>query len=492
MNPMLSLLRKNTKKIFILILFLLVPPFCFFGLDIAFRSLFSIRIAGKLYGKPISIDRFFLYQMETRHQLMVQMAIYFGIQTFDQFSNLRTHMEELFPGRNIPQLTWERILLTQLADRYQIPSSENEVASWMARFPLFQSGGRFDPQRYQTFVRNAFGSSTLQFEKELEKTLRIERLRRLITDGVHLSEEEIRAAFAQQEEKAATSLVLFNGDDYAKGIELTEKEILDHYQSNPEAFRVPEKVRIRYLTLKKGDKDSEETFFDRATELSLAFIKNPNAEEVAKEFATKVEETGLFSRHEKTLPAAVVEQAFALEIADYSRPLQVEDVVYVLTPVEKKESYVPAFEECRQEVEAALRKLRARDKAREAAEKSRQELAERIAKDKVDFAEAVRKQGLVLQKPPEFTRQQEVPKNLVPLQMQQLAFTLPLKQLSPVIATETGAAIFVVEERKLPEFKKDPVLVEKLRNEKKMIFYQNWIAYLKREANWVDLTPFIR
>jgi len=176
MSSMLRFLRLHTKRIFITILLMIIPAFCFFGLDIVMRSSVGQTTAGKMYGKTLDFDRFLLAQKETQTQMIFQMVLLFGIQNIEQLGALRNRINNFFTRQKLNQLTWERLLLLKIANKNHIPVADSEVANWVSRFPLFQTDGQFDSNRYQAVLRNAFGTSSITFEKEVRKTLQIQRL----------------------------------------------------------------------------------------------------------------------------------------------------------------------------------------------------------------------------------------------------------------------------------------------------------------------------
>lgn len=531
---MLKFLRLHTKRIFVTILLLIIPAFCFFGLDMVMRSSAASNVAGTLYGKKVKIDQFLITQRETRNQMLIQMVLLFGIQNFDQFSALRNRLGDYFTRANLNQLTWERILLHHLAKQNRIPVDESEVVKWVSDFPLFQANGQFDPQRYETVLRNAFGTNAVLFEKELRRTLQIRRLQELATRGVPLPEEEVRQAYKRRNEKISVEFVLFDWRNQKGLPEWNEEELFDFYQKNKESFRRPEEVKAQYLVLKEEDvadqvsvtepeiqsyynanltqfqeegaetpKPLEEVraeieeklldqrisdlFYEKTSEITIALIRD-DEKKVFDEFGLTMETTPFFNRETKLFPDEVTNQAFTQTLNEYSRPIQTPNGVYLVKTLEKKESFIPPFEECRNQVAEELNRVKSIEMARDAARLKRAELQNRMNEEGIPFSEAVKKEQLIIQKAPPFTR--SAPFTLLPDTVIQRAFTEEINRLSEVIPTETGALLYSVVEKTTPEFKEDPQLRASLKSNKQAQTYQAWLAAQKRKANLVDLSPF--
>lgn len=531
---MLKFMRLHTKRIFVTILLLIIPAFCFFGLDMVMRSSGGQTVAGKMYGKPFDYDRFLLAQKETQTQMIFQMVLVFGIQNFEQLSALRNRINNFFTRQNLNQLTWERLLLLKIANKNKIPVDDSEVANWVSRFPLFQTDGQFDSNRYQSVLRNGFGTSSVTFEKEVRKTLQIQRLQQLTTNSISVTEAELKEAFANENELAQTEFVLITGENLAKKLTFKDEELRDFYENRMELFRKPSEFKVAYFVLRQvelvndvtvsdgeieayytsnqdqfkqdeseeskpleevrgeieqilKDQKSDDLFYELTTDITIALIREESAT-VENEFGLSLEETPFFSIQESPLPREVTNQLFDLTLNEFSRPIQTQEGLYLVQLLEKKQSQLPSYEETQKEVEKEFGKVRLLELAKEEAEQKRIEIAQKIELEELSFADAVKKAKLPLQSAPEFTRSQEIA--LIPARMQELAFELKLNEVSEVIPTEVGALFFATKEITTPEYKEDPQLNARLKSAKQNEVYQSWINIQKQEANLIDFTPF--
>ena len=209
--------------------------------------------AGKLYGKSIKLDKFSIALQETRTQTMAQVILLFGVQDLDQLSALRNRLSNFLSQQNLNQLTWERLLLLHLVKQEKIEVDRDEVVSWISSFPLFQQQGKFDGQRYESVLRNAFNTSSIVFEKQLKKSLQVKRLQETIVNKITSTDKEIKQAYTLKNERATIEFIVIDGNDLKNDLEFNETEAKAYYETNKEAFRVPNQIKTEYFVLKQKD-----------------------------------------------------------------------------------------------------------------------------------------------------------------------------------------------------------------------------------------------
>ncbi len=479
-------MRLHTKRIFTLILLLIIPAFCFFGVDLVMRDAAYNTVAGKLYGKTIKWDKFALAAQETRSQMLAQLIVLFGITDLDQLGTLTNRLTDFFSQENLNQLTWERLLLLELARKEKIKASRADVVQWISLFPLFQENEQFSSARYEMVLRNAFGVSSSTFEKQLKKSLQIRHLQSKIAGAIEPTQEELEQAYQQKNEKVSIEFVLIDEKKVGKIAPLNEAEIKAYYDIHREKFRVPEQVKVEYLVLKQGEM-SEELFYEKTTDISVALIQN-SKKEIAQKFGLTLQTTPFFSEQASPLPLKITQEAFQLDLGESSSALSNGNEVYWVQMIEKKPSEIPTFENCQANVREEWQQERVKKEAQALAQKKRAEVTDLMAQESLSFGEAVRQLKLSSEKLPLFNRTE--PLALLPKEVQTEAFALKLNELSRVIPTATGALFFAVAERETPQYKEDPQLVNALKSQKQNQHYHAWLTRQKQEANLVDLTPF--
>ncbi len=117
---------------------------------------------------------------------------------------------------------------------------------------------------------------------------------------------------------------------------------------------------------------SVQVAFEKAMDAYNINRKTGDLEKAARDNDLGIKETGLFDRETAIdgigQAPEVSAAAFGLEPGTLARPVRLESGIYLIALKEKQESHIPEFAEVRKKVEAAYRKSRADDLARNAAE----------------------------------------------------------------------------------------------------------------------------
>jgi tetratricopeptide (TPR) repeat protein len=203
-----------------------------------------------------------------------------------------------------------------------------------------------------------------------------------------VSEQELRAYFStnqeafREPERVSVRYVSFPVSNFLAAVRVPESEVADHYTNNIDdyattnnaegrlAYRPLESVRSNIL----ADLSARKALFDakdESTRFAVALTPDragraPSFEEVAARFGLAVHTTALFSAAETVKGLDAGEDfnraAFRLDPADgesyFSDGVMGRDAVFVLAAREKKESFVPRFEDVADRVRPALREER--------------------------------------------------------------------------------------------------------------------------------------
>ena len=132
---MLNILRKKglAKKIIWIIAILIIISFGFFGTAYLLNSNSNQDVAGKVFGKNVSLEEF----KQVYHHTDIQAMLNYGknYQSFKQFLNLENQ-------------TWDRLILLYEAKRRHIQIPDDRVVKTIESFPFFQRDGQFDTLLY--------------------------------------------------------------------------------------------------------------------------------------------------------------------------------------------------------------------------------------------------------------------------------------------------------------------------------------------------------
>ncbi|MCS7171746.1 MAG: SurA N-terminal domain-containing protein [Aquificaceae bacterium] len=162
-----------------------------------------------------------------------------------RFSNLlqNPQMEGLVKEQVLSNLVAQE-LLYQKAKSLSLLASEREVVEVIKSDPTFQEGGLFTASRYKEVLSRS-GMTPEEYEEYLRKAISVRKLISLLTNGVYLTEEEFEANVLAESTLLSGSLYIITPSDMKDRYSPTERELLEYYQKNKEAFKRQESKLIR-------------------------------------------------------------------------------------------------------------------------------------------------------------------------------------------------------------------------------------------------------
>ncbi len=86
----------------------------------------------------------------------------------------------------------------QEADRYGLTVTDGEVAAYIQSIPAFQQDGRFDQNRYVSYVTQQARTTPSAFEEERRRDIRRQKLLMLLSSSIKISDDEARTFFRQK------------------------------------------------------------------------------------------------------------------------------------------------------------------------------------------------------------------------------------------------------------------------------------------------------
>ncbi len=276
--------------------------------------------------------------------------------------------DELLKTLQLPQQALEqlidRTLLRQSAERLKLRVTDEELARSIRGMEAFRSTGTFDPRRYQQ-VLSLNRLTPEAYEAGQRESLLIEKLLRVVTDTVKISEieaeewykwnnstvrvdyvlvdperysklsvsaEEISKYYDghretyKTEPEAKARYVLFKPEDYLDKVSLTAEEAREYYDMNPERFEVAPTVEARHILIRVGADAAPDAV--EAARLKIEdVLKQARAGKDFAELAKQYSEDGTkerggalgaFSREAMVKPFA--DAAFALKAGRDQRP----------------------------------------------------------------------------------------------------------------------------------------------------------------------------
>ena len=133
------------------------------------------------------------------------------------------------------------------ADRLGIQVDDEALRKAITEDPQLQNEGRFIGAARLTQLLQQQGMSVVDFEGDVRRGLRAQRLRDAVTDGILVSDAEADAEFRRRSELAHVEYVHIDAARYETLIQPTDADIQERFNSNKERFRWPERRVVSYL-----------------------------------------------------------------------------------------------------------------------------------------------------------------------------------------------------------------------------------------------------
>ena len=155
------------------------------------------------------------------------------------------------------QLVEQQVLL-QEADRLGITASDQDVRDFLHQGQfgefLYPKGQFIGPDRYASFVNDQFNMSRDEFEKEIRQSIIVQRLRKFVTAGVTVGEQEVRAKYLKDNVRIKFEYAVLSSDDLRKSINPSDSDLESWFKNNAIRYKnaVPEQRRITYFAFTPG------------------------------------------------------------------------------------------------------------------------------------------------------------------------------------------------------------------------------------------------
>lgn len=250
------------------------------------------------------------------------------------------------------------------------------------------------------------------------------------------------------------------------------------------------KEKIKNILLKENAKSKA---YEEALLAGGSINKSVDFENAAGEYNKTIKTTGLFSQR-GIIPnigwnPEIQKAAFDLKLNEVSRlisPNEAEsDVNYIIRLIEKRAPEIPPLEEVKEQVINRIKRDKMSEMAKESMEKYNEAIIEEMERG-IPFKKAVKSAGLEL-KETEYIARKDYIKDIGPAKDIKEIFDYKLGDISPVLSTQRVSCIVEladskpIEEDKFEEEKEE--FRQKLLEQKKSQFLNQWITELKAKAN---------
>jgi peptidyl-prolyl cis-trans isomerase D len=203
-----------------------------------YATVHSPGFFGKIFGESVPVT-----------QVQVQRAV----QQQLQGRPVPPQYMPYFESRASQQLVQEAILKIE-GDRRGLQVSDADLISVMHEGELgqvFFPGGKFiGEDAYMNFVQNQMGMTRSQFEDYLKGRIELTRLQAMITDGVTVSDNEVRESYRKSGTKVKFDYAVLTAADLAKTINPSDSDLEAFFKQNAARYStaMPETRKLNYLS----------------------------------------------------------------------------------------------------------------------------------------------------------------------------------------------------------------------------------------------------
>ncbi|MGM0451816.1 MAG: SurA N-terminal domain-containing protein [Thermodesulfobacteriota bacterium] len=468
---MLESMRKSAGSWMIkVLLMLIVVAFIFMGAG-SYLANKSNEVA-TVNGESISVNQY----QRTYQNITANLRQQFGGQ-LDQKMLEKFNVEKQALNSVI-----ENTLMIQVAQKNDIRVPKQALAETITQIPSFQENGSFDPQRYKK-VLSQNRLSPQQFEAMQKEAMLTRRLKAFVGNTIAVSDAEAHTWYNWQNTsvniaytafkpadvkdieitdkdladhyeqhkadyktapKRKARYVRFSAADHMEEVEVTEEEIKTYYNDHQSEYKKPETVSARHILLKVPENASDETVAEKRQQAEKILRRAKSGTEFA-ELARKHSEgpskkdggkLGTFEKGDMVEPFS--EKAFAMEPGEISDPVRTQFGWHII----KVEEHQAETTQPLDEVKSKIRDKLARQKARNLAYDEAISIYD-ISFQGQDLVENAEEFGLEL-KTTDFFTQKQGPDGVDDGQgFAEKAFNLPLMEVSDI--TEINKTYYLIQ-----------------------------------------------
>jgi peptidyl-prolyl cis-trans isomerase D len=228
----------NNKRIIQIILFLIMLPFAFFGIDTYFRNSESTATVASIGDQKITQQEFANALRERQEALTKAMGGRVDRSMLDS-PEMRFAV--------IEGIVRQRLLLSH-AFRQGLNVPDAELQEQISGFPAFQQDGKFSLSRYQALLK-AQNLSPVSFETQMRRDAMVQQLTGSIAETGFVASAVGDRLIRLSEQTRDVSVVTLKAEAYASQVRVDDAAAKTFYDGNVAQFRIPEQARIEYVVL---------------------------------------------------------------------------------------------------------------------------------------------------------------------------------------------------------------------------------------------------
>ena len=164
----------------------------------------------------------------------------------------------------------EQKLMSQEAKRIGLEITPKEIQTQILSYPAFLINGQFDVGRYRSLL-NRFGMKPEDFEDDISRDLLQKKLAQFLMTLLPVSDQEVFDRYSFLNREIKISFVQFKPDKYREDIKPGKADLETYFSQNKEKYRVPEMIKISYITIDCRTEAGQEYFRHSFQEYSIEY-----------------------------------------------------------------------------------------------------------------------------------------------------------------------------------------------------------------------------
>jgi peptidyl-prolyl cis-trans isomerase D len=146
----------------------------------------------------------------------------------------------------------EEALLLQAGQRLGLEVTNAELRNHIQSYPAFQQDGKFDEKRYFGLL-SRHRLSPQSFEAQERQQLLLRKVVEEVTSFAKVSDAELQEFFRMAKEEVDVSYVAVSPEKFLARENPADDAVARYYQENEAEFRLPDRARVNYLIFRPHD-----------------------------------------------------------------------------------------------------------------------------------------------------------------------------------------------------------------------------------------------
>lgn len=224
-----------------IIVFIISIPFALWGINEYFSGGATLNVA-VVNGKEIDQQAYRYALEERRSAARRMMGSRFDAEVLNSIEFKTSVLDDLI----------RRELLNQDAQSAGFSVGDEQLAEFIRTTPQFQRDGRFDSAAYQQAVQS-LGYTKVGFESYLRRQNVLQQIQNGLSRSAFITKRDESQLLGLAEEQRVFDYVSVRPESFMPDIEVSEDEIVAHYEENPDAYTSPEMIKVDYVRLSVAD-----------------------------------------------------------------------------------------------------------------------------------------------------------------------------------------------------------------------------------------------